>query len=122
MGKEPVNIIRLKRQNDAFADAQHHARDLEVSACNARWFSDAFVNANRPQLTAQTNDFIAAETSLIQRHKVGVKDQIAQELSSANQAVAALRKERLRELLHRERMMHEGELNAVGLAFDKHRD
>lgn len=122
MGKEPVNIMRLKRQNDQFADAAHHAHDLSVANVNAKWFSDDFNKSNAVELTAQTKEFEAKETSIIERFKVGAKDQIVQELEAANATVAALRKERLRGKLQSERRSHEAELNALGLAFNKHRD
>jgi hypothetical protein len=122
MGKEPVNIIRLKRQNDEFSDAVHHARDLQIAGCNALWFARDFTKSNKSELTAQTKEFVAKETSIIERHKVGVKDQIAQELDSANKLVAGMRKDRLKQMLCCERREHESELNAMGLAFEKHRD
>jgi hypothetical protein len=122
MGKEPVNITRLKRLNDQFTDAAIHAHDLQVASSNAKWFSDAFTKADKAELNAQTKEFTPKETSLIERYKVGATDQIAQELTNANTAVRALRKDRLRDLMQKERRLYETELNAIGLAYDKHRD
>jgi hypothetical protein len=122
MGKEPVNITRLKRLNDQVTDAVIHARDLQIAKSNAKWFSDAFTNADKAELNAQTKEFISKETSLIERYKVGATDQIAQELTNANIAIRTLRKDRLRDLMHKERRFYEAELNAIGLAYDKHRD
>jgi hypothetical protein len=96
MGKEPKNILRLKRENDRFADASQHARDLQVCGCNAEWFTRDFEQSNKTELTAQSKDFFTKESSVIERHKIGAKDQIAQELDSANKVVAALRKDKLR--------------------------
>ena len=45
-----------------------------------------------------------------------------QELGAANSVVALERKARLREQRARERQQAESELNALGLAFEKHRD
>jgi hypothetical protein len=122
MGKEPVNITRLKRLNDQVTDAVIHARDLQIAKSNAKWFSDAFTKADKAELNAQTKEFISKETSLIERYKVGATDQIAQELTNANIAIRTLRKDRLRDLVHKERRFYEAELNAIGLAYDKHRD
>lgn len=43
-------------------------------------------------------------------------------VQSGNKVVLALRQEKLRALMQRERQQHEAELHAMGLAFDKHRD
>lgn len=122
MGKDPPNITRLKRENDRLAAANHHDRDLQICNGNAKWFSRDYEQANRTELTTQTKTFAGKESSVIERHKVGDKDMIVQELDSANQIVKALRKDKLRDLFARERQEHEAELNAMGLAFDKHRD
>lgn len=91
-----MNILRLKRENDRIAQAEHHARDLQVCGCNADWFANDFVQSSKAQITAQSKDFFTKESSVIERTKVGAKDQIAQELESANHVVSALRKEKLR--------------------------
>ena len=44
------------------------------------------------------------------------------EMGMANKSVKILRKERLRELLKRDYLKYEAELNAKGLAIDKHID
>ena len=122
MGREPVNIIRLKRENDRLAAADHHDRDLQICNGNAKWFSRDFEQANKAELTTQTKNFAGKESSVIERHKVGAKEMIVQELDSANQLVKALRKDKLRHLFAQEHQEHEAELNAMGLAFDKYRD
>ena len=42
MGKEPMNIMRLKRQNDMFAAAESHAKNLRIANCEAEWFHSDF--------------------------------------------------------------------------------
>ena len=44
------------------------------------------------------------------------------EMGLANKSVKIMRKERLRELLKRDYALYESELNAKGLAIDKHID
>lgn len=45
MGKEPLNIIKLKRQNDMFAAADSRAKDLRIAFCEAEWHHHDFCNA-----------------------------------------------------------------------------
>ena len=203
MGKEPVNIQRLVRENQRFSDAVAHAHDITRATNNAAWFTrDATVLQNN--LTTATKDFAVPDSYIIERQKVKPRDQIAQELQvrnsnletyvhamlaecmfivrvgmpsfswhthhlrsaqpdntqasktiflsaahlpmvqlvtdtaqllqfysaittlsdvqSGNRVVLALRQEKLRALLQREHQQQEAELNAMGLAFDKHRD
>jgi hypothetical protein len=122
MGREAVNITRLKRQNDMYAAADHHAHELQVAKSRASWFSRDMERPAQSGLTAETKEFVAEPSSIIERFKVTRKDKIAQELDMANRMLAVQRKEQLRGKLQAEREQFERELNAMGLAFDKHRD
>jgi hypothetical protein len=122
MGKEPVNILRLKKENDYRATASHHAHELQKDIGTAKWFSDDFKKAGRSELNAQTKEFAGATTGNIERYKTSLRDQIAQELEAANDVVKRQRKQRLADLYARTRLEYEEELNAMGLAFEKHRD
>eukprot|EP00892_Ulva_mutabilis_P001009 jgi/Ulvmu1/10909/UM007_0086.1 len=118
MGKEPGNIRRLKQQNAMYAAAEQHARDIQVATDNAKWFSSGQTHPTHGLLANLHVD----DSSMIQEHKISVKDQMVQELTAANNVLKLQRQAQLRELLAREREQHEQELNAMGLAFDKHRD
>ena len=50
------------------------------------------------------------------------RSEMVVEMGMANKSVKILRKERLRELLKRDYLKYEAELNAKGLAIDKHID
>lgn len=122
MGKEPVNIVRLKQQNDYYAATGHHADELQKYVGLAKWHAADFKRAGRSELTSQTKEFAGVSTTSIERCKTSLRDQIAQELEAANDVVKRQRKQRLVELHARDRAEYEAELNALGLAFEKHRD
>lgn len=118
MGKEPGNIRRLKQQNDMYAAAEHHARDIQVATSNAKWFSKGMTPATHGLLA----NLHAEESSLVQENKITVKHQMVQELTAANRILKLQRQAQLRRLLEIERVQQEQELNALGLSFEKHRD
>lgn len=118
MGKEPGNIKRLKKDNDMYAAAEHHARDIQVANVKAQWFSDGTTASTHGLLANLYSD----DSCLMQQGKTGIKDQMVQELTAANQVLRMQRQAQLRDLLARERVQHEKELNSLGLAFEKHRD
>ena len=37
-----MNIMKLKRQNDQFAAAESHAKNLRIAHCEAQWFHSDF--------------------------------------------------------------------------------
>lgn len=45
MGKEPLNIIKLKQQNDMFSAAESHANNLRIANCEAVWHHRDFCKA-----------------------------------------------------------------------------
>lgn len=80
MGKEPVNIQRLVRENQKHSDAVTHAHDILTATNAAAWYTRDFEQAHKSDLTMQTKDFAAPDSYIIERQKVGARDQIAQEL------------------------------------------
>lgn len=118
MGKEPGNIKRLKQTNDMYAAAELHARDIQVATSNAKWFSDGVTATTHGLLANLSTD----ESTLMQQRQIGIKDQMVQELTAANQVLHMQRQAQLRDLLAKERIQHEKELNDLGFAFEKHRD
>ena len=64
-------------------------------------------------------DLSTKHTSVIERYKVKAVDKMIQELGAANDVMKLQRREQLRELMKRERVQQEAELNAMGLAFHK---
>ena len=78
MGKEPENILLLKRKNDELAAARHHAHAIMEATTRAKWFSDDFKHLGKSELTADSSDFVKRETVFIQRHEVSLRDQITQ--------------------------------------------
>lgn len=101
-----------------YAAAEHHARDIQVATVNAKWFSDGTSASTHGLLANLYSD----DPSLMQQGKTGIKDQMVQELTAANRVLRMQRQAQLRDLLARERVQHEKELNNLGLAFEKHRD
>jgi Domain of unknown function (DUF4558) len=122
MGKEPVNITRLKRQNDQFAAAEHHAHDLQTAGVTAQWFERDLAKPKGPEVNIHTTSFHTRPSSLLEVTKRGQLDQISQELDAANKLLSSARKQLLHKQFQAERAQHEEELNAMGLAFEKHRD
>ena len=119
MGKEPENIIKLKRHNDMYSAAEHHAHNLQVATTTAQWFANDFCKPPNSGAVPNTKNLVGKETSIIERYKVSAVDKMVQELGAANDVVKMQRRAQLRELLTAERAQYERELNAMGLAFHK---
>jgi hypothetical protein len=119
MGKEPLNIVKLKRENAMYAAAEHHARNLEIATTKAQWFAHDFCKPPNREPVPNTNKLVKKETSIIERYKVSAVDRMVQELGAANDVLKMQRREQLKQLLAKERAQHEVELNALGLAFHK---
>eukprot|EP01025_Chloroclados_australasicus_P029698 TRINITY_DN2967_c0_g1_i1.p4 TRINITY_DN2967_c0_g1~~TRINITY_DN2967_c0_g1_i1.p4 ORF type:complete len:103 (-),score=11.38 TRINITY_DN2967_c0_g1_i1:250-558(-) len=99
--KVPPNIQRLLYQNDKYARADEYAKDVTIGTLNSVWHEKSYQKSGcRPPDTSQAK----------------------QEVEAGNRALKLLRKERLRQLLAREREQYEHELNAMGLAFTKFYD
>mmetsp|Transcript_19718 Transcript_19718/g.35203 ORF Transcript_19718/g.35203 Transcript_19718/m.35203 type:complete len:117 (-) Transcript_19718:7-357(-) len=114
MGRDPVNITRLVKLNDQFEQAQAHSKSLHRGGQTAAWHESAFKSSGGP--VKVPNGQTATNRATTSRATAEIMD----ELGAARTTVLMERKARLKILLESERMMYEEELNALGLAIEKH--
>ncbi|GMH41271.1 hypothetical protein BSKO_09181 [Bryopsis sp. KO-2023] len=118
----PQNIQRLVRENDKYADAEAYSSKISTGNQVAQWHQSKFQQAGRGFDCSVGEKGLRQDASAIQRNPTSAKDMIEQELYVADRAVKVERKARLRELLEREVVQYEMELNDMGLAIAKNRD
>mmetsp|Transcript_17397 Transcript_17397/g.44554 ORF Transcript_17397/g.44554 Transcript_17397/m.44554 type:complete len:117 (+) Transcript_17397:212-562(+) len=114
MGRDPINITRLVKQNEQYSRAEAHAKSLLRGGETAAWHESAFKAAGAPVPvpTGKTAEYSATSSR--------ATAEIMGELTAGRTTVMIERKARLKQLLESERMMYEDELNAQGLAIEKY--
>lgn len=98
---QPVNIQRLLKQNDKFAEASQYAKSITTGSVVAAWHDTGASSAATKSAAAGSSQ----QEAMLQKKEL--QDQ---------------RKQRLKHLLEQERLALESELQQRGLALMKHRD
>jgi hypothetical protein len=121
MPQDPINVQRLIHQNDFFAAAAAHAKQLHASTVIANWHERAAAASAVPGGTVLPGmSSMHASTSararpLCQRAGRAMLEEMQQEQEAARRSVLCMRRARLRELLQRDAAAMEQELAARGL-------
>lgn len=110
-GDAPINIQRLIKQNEYFSKAKEYADQITKGSVVSGWHEKQLQNTGATGRSGRTGSPCAAPTHEMQA-----------EISSANQSLSLVRKEKLRRLLQDETLLYEQQLQALGLSLVKHRD
>ena len=113
----PLNIVRLVGINDKYAGAEEYDTDVRRTNIVCSWHEKQYQKSRTRNLEVNFQEDVDLGKSVFDEHS-----EMVVEMGMANKSVKILRKERLRELLKRDYMQYEAELNAKGLAIDKHID
>ena len=114
---QPLNIIRLVGTNDRYAAAEEYDTDVRKTNIVCSWHEKQYQKSRTRNLEVNFQEDVDFARSVFDEHS-----EMVVEMGMANKSVKILRKERLRELLKQDYMKYEAELNAKGLAIDKHID
>ena len=114
---QPLNIIRLVGTNERYAAAEEYNTDVQKTNIVCSWHEKQYQKSRTRNLEVNFQEDVDLGKSVFDEHS-----EMVVEMGMANKSVKILRKERLRELLKRDYMQYEAELNAKGLAIDKHID
>mmetsp|Transcript_15708 Transcript_15708/g.43947 ORF Transcript_15708/g.43947 Transcript_15708/m.43947 type:complete len:117 (+) Transcript_15708:122-472(+) len=114
MGRDPVNVTRLLRDNQRVADAQTYAKHIVTGGQVASWHERQLQRDNAPMRVP------SGQTAVRRAGSSWSTVEMSDELTGMRATALKERRERLQQLLTGERLMHEAELQAMGLAIDKY--